>query len=261
MEEQLEQSKQRLHFCMAVIGGWFGAYMVLRFGHFASAATVNLLEMLTGAAQENWLLALLRLGGILVYIAAIFLTAWLPRRTHSDLRRWAILIDMAAAAILSLIPADREYAVYFSLFAMAFQWATFASKHGYPCSTIFSTNNLRQFVDAWVQVHLNRDADHTPPDAPLRRNAPVLPRRGCRRLYPVVAGPWTLDDSGRSDPGGPCPALAAAGCPHPAGDGGKAGIRTRNCLRPKKPGHLCLFPKIHLFFRQNSEIVMRCNLC
>ena len=119
MEEQLEQSKQRLHFCMAVIGGWFGAYMVLRFGHFASAATVNLLEMLTGAAQENWPLALLRLGGILVYIAAIFLTAWLPRRTHSDLRRWAILIDMAAAAILSLIPADREYAVYFSLFAMA----------------------------------------------------------------------------------------------------------------------------------------------
>ena len=162
MEEQLEQSKQRLHFCMAVIGGWFGAYMVLRFGHFTSAATVNLLEMLTGAAQENWPLALLRLGGILVYIAAIFLTAWLPRRTHSDLRRWAILIDMAAAAILSLIPADREYAVYFSLFAMAFQWATFASKHGYPCSTIFSTNNLRQFVDAWVQVHLNRDADHTP---------------------------------------------------------------------------------------------------
>ena len=80
MEEQLEQSKQRLHFCMAVIGGWFGAYMVLRFGHFASAATVNLLEMLTGAAQENWPLALLRLGGILVYIAAIFLTAWLPDR-------------------------------------------------------------------------------------------------------------------------------------------------------------------------------------
>ena len=64
MEEQLEQSKQRLHFCMAVIGGWFGAYMVLRFGHLASAATVNLLEMLTGAAQENWPLALLRLGGL-----------------------------------------------------------------------------------------------------------------------------------------------------------------------------------------------------
>ena len=149
MEEQLEQSKQRLHFCMAVIGGWFGAYMVLRFGHFASAATVNLLEMLTGAAQENWLLALLRLGGILVYIAAIFLTAWLPRRTHSDLRRWAILIDMAAAAILSLIPAAQECGVSFRLLVLVSLGAASSSKHGYPCSTIFSTNNLRQFVDAW----------------------------------------------------------------------------------------------------------------
>ena len=162
MEEQLEQSKKRLHFCVAVIGGWFGAYMVLRFGHFASAATVNLLEMLTGAAQSNWELALLRLGGVVLYAFAVFLTAWLPKRTHDDLRLWAILIDMAAALVLSVIPPDREYAVYFSLFAMAFQWATFASKHGYPCSTIFSTNNLRQFVDACVQVYLNRDADHSP---------------------------------------------------------------------------------------------------
>ena len=141
MEEQLEQSKKRLHFCMAVIGGWFGAYMVLRFGHFASAATVNLLEMLTGAAQSNWELALLRLGGVVLYAFAVFLTAWLPKRTHDDLRLWAILIDMAAALVLSVIPPDREYAVYFSLFA---------------------TNNLRQFVDACVQVYLNRDADHSP---------------------------------------------------------------------------------------------------
>ena len=28
MEEQLEQSKRRLHFCMALIGGWFGAYAI-----------------------------------------------------------------------------------------------------------------------------------------------------------------------------------------------------------------------------------------
>ena len=98
----------------------------------------------------------------MLYAFAVFLTAWLPKRTHDDLRLWAILIDMAAAQVLSVIPPDREYAVYFSLFAMAFQWATFASKHGYPCSTIFSTNNLRQFVDACVQVYLNRDADHSP---------------------------------------------------------------------------------------------------
>ena len=45
---------------------------------------------------------------------------------------------------------------------MGFQWCVFAGKYGYPCSTIFSTNNLRQFVDAWVQAHLFRDSDHIP---------------------------------------------------------------------------------------------------
>ena len=99
---------------------------------------------------------------LVLYAFAVILTAWLPKRTHSDLRLWAILIDITAAGVLCVIPPDREYGVYLSLFAMAFQWATFASKHGYPCSTIFSTNNLRQFVDACVQVYLNRDADHTP---------------------------------------------------------------------------------------------------
>lgn len=53
MEEQLEQSKRRLHFCMALIGGWFGAYAILRFHHFASAVTVNFIEVFTSAVQEN----------------------------------------------------------------------------------------------------------------------------------------------------------------------------------------------------------------
>ena len=58
MEEQLEQSKRRLHFCMALIGGWFGAYAILRFHHFASAVTVNFIEVFTSAVQENWIKAL-----------------------------------------------------------------------------------------------------------------------------------------------------------------------------------------------------------
>lgn len=103
---------------------------------------------------------------------------------------------MAAALVLSVIPPDREYAVYFSLFAMAFQWATFASKHGYPCSTIFSTNNLRQFVDACVQVYLNRDADHSPRMRLYGWDPAVLPRRGHCGVRPMAHGPWTLDYSG-----------------------------------------------------------------
>lgn len=163
MEEQLEQSKRRLHFCMALIGGWFGAYAILRFHHFASAVTVNFIEVFTGAAQRDWTKMLLRMGVVVLYAATIFLAACLSKRCKSDLRKWAILSDATAACVLSLLPEQlSELGVYICVFAMGFQWCIFTGKHGYPCSTIFSTNNLRQFVDAWVQVHIFRDSDHTP---------------------------------------------------------------------------------------------------
>ena len=163
MEEQLEQSKRRLHFCMALIGGWFGAYAILRFHHFASAVTVNFIEVFTSAVQENWIKALLRMGIVILYVFTIFLAACLSKRCKGDLRMWAILSDAAAACVLSVLPEHlSELGVYICIFAMGFQWCVFAGKYGYPCSTIFSTNNLRQFVDAWVQAHLFRDSDHIP---------------------------------------------------------------------------------------------------
>ena len=104
MEEQLEQSKRRLHFCMALIGGWFGAYAILRFHHFASAVTVNFIEVFTSAVQENWIKALLRLGIVILYVFTIFLAACLSKRCKGDLRMWAILSDAAAACVLSVLP-------------------------------------------------------------------------------------------------------------------------------------------------------------
>ena len=104
MEEQLEQSKRRLHFCMALIGGWFGAYAILRFHHFASAVTVNFIEVFTSAVQENWIKALLRLGIVILYVFTIFLAACLSKRCKGDLRMWAILSDAAAACVLRVLP-------------------------------------------------------------------------------------------------------------------------------------------------------------
>ena len=106
MEEQLEQSKRRLHFCMALIGGWFGAYAILRFHHFASAVTVNFIEVFTSAVQENWIKALLRMGIVILYVFTIFLTACLSKRCKGDLRMWAILSDAAAACVLSVLPEN-----------------------------------------------------------------------------------------------------------------------------------------------------------
>ena len=124
MEEQLEQSKRRLHFCMALIGGWFGAYAILRFHHFASAVTVNFIEVFTSAVQENWIKALLRLGIVILYVFTIFLAACLSKRCKGDLRMWAILSDAAAACVLSVLPEHlSELGVYICIFAMGFQIA------------------------------------------------------------------------------------------------------------------------------------------
>ena len=113
MEEQLEQSKRCLHFCMALIGGWFGAYAILRFHHFASAVTVNFIEVFTSAVQNNWIKALLRLGIVILYVFTIFLAACLSKRCKGDLRMWAILSDAAAACVLSVLPEHlSELGVY-----------------------------------------------------------------------------------------------------------------------------------------------------
>lgn len=163
MEQQLEQLKKRLHLCMALLGGWFGAYSILQFGHFASAVTVNFIEVFTAGAQLNWQKSLLRLGVVAVYFLTLFLASWLPVRVKSDLRLWSVLLDASMAAIMGLLPdTAKEIGVYLCIFTMGFQWAVFAGKWGYPCSTIFSTNNLRQFVDAWVQVRWNHDMTQAP---------------------------------------------------------------------------------------------------
>ena len=160
MVEQLEHLKWRMHFCMAAMGGIFGTYMILRFGHFASALTVNLLEILTGTTKGIWHPVLLKLCGVLVFTLAVVLTAKLSLRGRGDLRRSAVLIDAAAAAVLCAVPEDAEWSILISLFAMAFQWCAFSSRYGCPCSTIFSTNNFRQFVDAWVQIRSHPSEDH-----------------------------------------------------------------------------------------------------
>ena len=132
MEEQLEQSKRRLHFCMALIGGWFGAYAILGFHHFASAVTVNFIEVFTSAVQENWIKALLRMGIVILYVFTIFLAACLSKRCKGDLRMWAILSDAAAACMLSVLPEHlSELGVYICIFAMGVALQTSCEKFSY----------------------------------------------------------------------------------------------------------------------------------
>ena len=103
------QAQRRIHFTMAFIGGFLGVYTMLRFaGLFGSAQTANLIYLATDLLGGSWTDMLLRLGGAVLYMAGIALTVWLPLGPARDLRRLSVGIDMAAAILVALLPAETD---------------------------------------------------------------------------------------------------------------------------------------------------------
>lgn len=161
----LEQNGERLHFTMAFIGGCLGVYSLLHFSNlFGSAQTNNLISMTVCLVSGSWSELLLRLVGALLYIAAIGLVVALPRRVRLDVRFLSLLVSAVTVLLLGLLPADTPPLVglYPLFFATAFQWNAFPGASGFLSSTIFSTNNLRQFTSASVEVLLNRNDSYRP---------------------------------------------------------------------------------------------------
>lgn len=134
------QAQRRIHFTMAFIGGFLGVYTILRFaGLFGSAQTANLIYLATDLLGGSWTDMLLRLGGAALYMAGIALTVWLPLGPVRDLRRLSVGIDMAAAILVALLPAEISpvLGLYPLFFAMAFQWNSFPGADGFVSSSIF----------------------------------------------------------------------------------------------------------------------------
>lgn len=156
----MAQAQRRIHFTMAFIGGFFGVYTILRFtGLFGSAQTANLIYLTTDLLGGSWPDMLLRLGGAALYMAGITLTVWLPRGRMADLRPLSVGIDMAAAVLVALLPAGISpvLGLYPLFFAMAFQWNSFPGADGFVSSSIFSTNNFRQFTMALAHTAAGED--------------------------------------------------------------------------------------------------------
>jgi len=66
-----------------------------------------------------------------------------------------------AALIVAFLPSDLNdfIALYPLYFAMAIQWCSFKGGDGFTCSTIFSTNNLRQFTTSMTEYLCSKDPD------------------------------------------------------------------------------------------------------
>ena len=154
-----DRQASRIHYNMALIGGFLGAYGVVSRGNFPSAQTGNMISILTMAIGRKPLDFLIHVGALVVYVAAIVLCTWLPKHAKIRLPQLSLAVSSIAAVLMTMIPmnADPILSLYPLFFATAFQWCSFKGARGFTCATIFSTNNLRQLSSAAVEVWLNHD--------------------------------------------------------------------------------------------------------
>lgn len=149
-----------IHLNVALVGGYMGAHtLLLRGGNFGNAQTGNLVEMMIDIPEWNWLDFALRFVGVLLFVAAMVLSVVMSRRKVLPMKPIALAVDALGMVIAALLPAEMNAVVglYPLFFISAFQWGTFSGAEGYSCSTIFSTNNLRQCVTGWTEYFLTHE--------------------------------------------------------------------------------------------------------
>lgn len=152
-----------LHYNLAFIGGFLGIYCILQRSDFLGAAqTSNMIYLVSHLLGKDYIDVLLRAGAMILYAFSISLTVLIPAKTTINIKTLSILIDAAAVGIMGVMP-DKMNAVlglYPVFFAMAFQWNTFKGAKGYISSSIFSTNNLRQFSISLTNFVMTKKEEH-----------------------------------------------------------------------------------------------------
>ena len=135
-----------IHYTLSFIGGYLGLYAIVsRADLFGNAQTANLIGVVRDLIGRNFSDMLLRVGALLIYMAAVILTVWIPEHFSADLRFISIGIDIFAILLLGFFPSGMSPVV--ALYPVF-----------YNSSTIFSTNNLRQFTTAVTQFLMKKDS-------------------------------------------------------------------------------------------------------
>lgn len=150
-----------LHFLMTSVGGYIGIYCVFaRKGVFALAQTMNLLYIVADVKQSNWQDAGMRLGGVGLMCLAVITSIFLLKYGENGRKKISAAITMLAVISEGLISdtISSTFAMYPLFFAMPLQWCAFSTTCGYGSSTIFSTNNLRQCIDAYARYFTEKDS-------------------------------------------------------------------------------------------------------
>ncbi len=149
-----------MHYNMAVTGGVFGGFAVCNLGEiFGNAQTLNLIGVVYNLVYCDFETLILRITAALLYLLGFGAAVVIPKklRLHSDMI--SIIIDIIAFIILAIMPKNAHFLIslYPIFFATAFQWTAFEYIDGYSSSTIFSSNNYRQFITSLIEYIIDKD--------------------------------------------------------------------------------------------------------
>ena len=157
-----EQWKKWLHHSAAMIGGYFGAYLVLtRAGIFGNAQTLNLISLVLAICGANIYEVMLRLGVLILYVSGTALYVIVTEKKLCNEIALSLFLDAVALVILGCMPQhiDVIWTMYPIAFALSFQWNAFPGAYSYISSTIFSTNNTKQTTLAFTRYFLYKDPE------------------------------------------------------------------------------------------------------
>jgi len=150
------------HYTAAFIGGFLGLFPLVNAIHlFGSAQTSNLIGTVTSIIDTDFQNLLFHFFGILLFSISIFLATFLSKHSNINLKILSMAVDSVAAFFMAYFPTEKNLPLIFYLyptfFALSFHWCAFPGCYGFTCATIFSTNNLRQFISAITELFFNSD--------------------------------------------------------------------------------------------------------
>ena len=136
-----------IHYTLSFIGGYLGLCPLCQERSFRQCPRQPIFLCCAGSHRQGifWICFCVWLRFSL-YMAAVISRSG-SQIISPDLRFISIGIDIFAILLLGFFPAGMSPVVALYLFfCNAFQWCAFKAPGGYNSSTIFSTNNLRQFT-------------------------------------------------------------------------------------------------------------------
>lgn len=152
-----------IQYAMCMAGGFIAAYAILNHADFlASAQTANLIHITLCITGRNFTELCLRLIAVVIYMFGLSLPVVIPKYTHINMKILCVCIEMTMIVILYFFneKTNTIIALYPVFLMTSLQWNSFPGAGGFASSSIFSTNNLRQFTTSYVEYRCDKDKAH-----------------------------------------------------------------------------------------------------